>query len=212
MYRIYASGTKHCRSVATVSNHSRLSLLALIVGVLTLLALIPGTIQADLVSTGDGTWVWQNPLPQGNTLNGVSCPDVNTCFAVGASGTILTTTNGGSSWTGQSSGTSNFLTDVSCPDANTCFVVDQTGVTLATTNGGSTWSDPITLRDDGGTPSSLRPDAPSGGSDVGYPISTQLSDGSILTVYYITLGDGITHSQSITKRVSDRFKGRLPAR
>ena len=29
--------------------------------------------------------------------------------------------------------------------------------------------------------------------DLGYPISTQLEDGAILTVYYITLDDGITH-------------------
>lgn len=29
--------------------------------------------------------------------------------------------------------------------------------------------------------------------DLGYPISTQLADGAILTVYYITLDDGITH-------------------
>ena len=61
-------------------------------------------------------------------------------------------------------------------------------------DGGRSWGEPIVLRDDGGTPSSLRPDASGGGSDVGYPLSTQLSDGSILTVYYITVEDGITHS------------------
>jgi hypothetical protein len=49
------------------------------------------------------------------------------------------------------------------------------------------------LRDDGGTPNEFHKQA-SGGSDVGYPISTQLSDGSILTVYYITLEDGVTHA------------------
>ena len=27
------------------------------------------------ISTGDGAWVWQNPLPQGNDLNGVAFPD-----------------------------------------------------------------------------------------------------------------------------------------
>ena len=36
------------------------------------------------------------------------------------------------------------------------------------------------LRDDGGTPSEFRSDVQSGGADVGYPISTQLSDDSIL--------------------------------
>ena len=63
-------------------------------------------------------------------------------------------------------------------------------------DGGVTWDmdNVIVLRDDGGTPSEFRPDAPSGGADVGYPISTQLSDRSILTAYYITLADGVTHS------------------
>ena len=46
----------------------------------------------------------------------------------------------------------------------------------------------IVLRDDGGTPSEFRADMERGGADVGYPISTQLSDGTILTTYYITVG------------------------
>ena len=63
-------------------------------------------------------------------------------------------------------------------------------------DGGVTWDmdNVIILRDDGGTPSEFRSDVQSGGADVGYPISTQLSDGSILTTYYITLADGVTHS------------------
>ena len=43
-------------------------------------------------------WFWQNPLPQGNTLWGVSFTDANTGTAVGGSGTILRTTNGGVAW------------------------------------------------------------------------------------------------------------------
>jgi hypothetical protein len=31
-------------------------------------------------------------------------------------------------------------------------------------------------------------------ADVGYAQSTELTDGSILTVYYITLADGVTHA------------------
>ena len=72
-------------------------------------------------------------------------------------------------------------------------------------DGGVTWDmdNVIVLRDDGGTPSEFRSPLPprlregkggQGGADVGYPISTQLSDGSILTTYYITLTDGVTHS------------------
>ena len=41
------------------------------------------------------------------------------------------------------------------------------------------------------------PDGPGPGKgspgDLGYPRSAELSDGSLLTVYYITLGDGVTH-------------------
>ena len=62
-------------------------------------------------------------------------------------------------------------------------------------DGGLTWDldNEVVLRDDGGYDSSLR-----GGygwrSDVGYPVSTQLSDGRVLTAYYITNADRITHT------------------
>ena len=42
-------------------------------------------------------------------LSGVSFTDANTGTAVGDHGTILRTTNGGASWTAQSSGTTNWL-------------------------------------------------------------------------------------------------------
>ena len=62
-------------------------------------------------------------------------------------------------------------------------------------DGGVTWDmdDEVVLRDDGGYASSLK-----GGygwrSDVGYPVSVQLADDSVLTAYYITESDGITHT------------------
>ena len=64
-------------------------------------------------------------------------------------------------------------------------------------DGGQIWDidNTVILRDDGGYVGELR----AGGSptsDVGYPHSTQLSDGSILTVYYITPSDKITHIAS----------------
>lgn len=61
-----------------------------------------------------------------------------------------------------------------------------------------------TLRDDGGyvghtqkeknAPDYLAEFEWKGSSDIGYPQSLELSDGSILTVYYITLDDNITHA------------------
>ena len=40
-------------------------------------------------------WFWQNPLPQGNGLHSTYFIDSNTGWAVGSSGTILKTTDGG---------------------------------------------------------------------------------------------------------------------
>ena len=64
-------------------------------------------------------------------------------------------------------------------------------------DGGRTWDldRVVVLRDDGGYPSSLSIRSGHGwGADVGYPVSVQLSDDSILTAYYITESDGITHT------------------
>jgi hypothetical protein len=67
---------------------------------------------------------------------------------------------------------------------------------------GQTWDtgNEYVLRDDGGVVSGSKPRSASGvrawrpTSDVGYAQSTELSDGSILSVYYITLADGVTHA------------------
>lgn len=74
-----------------------------------------------------------------NLLFGVSFPDANTGTAVGRSGTILHTTNGGAIWVGQTSGTTRALRSVSFTDANTGTAVGDTGTILRTTNGGATW-------------------------------------------------------------------------
>ena len=60
-----------------------------------LAANVPGTIAAGSSSR---QWVWQNRLPQGNTLQDFSLIDVNNGFAVGARGSILKTTDGGHNW------------------------------------------------------------------------------------------------------------------
>ena len=52
----------------------------------------------------------------------------------------------------------------------------------------------VVLRDDGGTANQMQDDKSRPGGDLGYPVSTQLANGSILTVYYVTLEDGITHA------------------
>ena len=67
---------------------------------------------------------------------GVSFINANTGTAVGCSGTILRTTNGGTNWTSQTSGTTNCLCDVSFTDANNGTAVGDDGTILRTTNGG----------------------------------------------------------------------------
>src|SRR6266850_3796219 len=84
-------------------------------------------------------WVWQNPLPQGNTLYGVSFTDANTGTATGDNGTIIRTTDGGNTWVIQSSGTTNTLYGVSFTDVNNGTGVGASGTILRTTDGGNTW-------------------------------------------------------------------------
>ena len=61
-------------------------------------------------------------------------------------------------------------------------------------DGCETWevADEIVLREDG-----LTTDGAVAGKgtpdDLGYPRTVELSDGSLLTVYYMTLGDSVTH-------------------
>src|SRR5207253_1320471 len=84
-------------------------------------------------------WVWQNPLPQGNTLYSVSFTSASTGTATGDNGTIVRTTDGGNSWVIQSSGTPNNVTAVSFTDANHGTAVSWDGIILRTTDGGANW-------------------------------------------------------------------------
>jgi photosystem II stability/assembly factor-like uncharacterized protein len=44
-------------------------------------------------------WQWQNPLPQGNSINSIKfAPDKKHGWAVGSNGVVLTTDNGGFEW------------------------------------------------------------------------------------------------------------------
>ena len=92
-------------------------------------------------SLAQSGWVWQNPLPQGNTLNAVAELDSQTAIAVGDGGTMLRTTDAGLTWTVQTSGTTNTLRGVSFADASTGWAVGDAGTILRTGDGGLTWTD-----------------------------------------------------------------------
>src|SRR5437879_5938564 len=58
-----------------------------------------GLFFVSLSATAQQTpWQWVNPTPQGNVLNGIWAVSKDTAIAVGASGTVLRTKNGGRTW------------------------------------------------------------------------------------------------------------------
>jgi photosystem II stability/assembly factor-like uncharacterized protein len=84
-------------------------------------------------------WFWQNP-PQWTHFWKVKFVSSTVGWIVGEAGTILKTTNGGTTWTAQTSGAGNNLYCVSFSDSNTGTVVGSYGKILRTTNGGATWT------------------------------------------------------------------------
>jgi len=79
-----------------------------------------------------------------NNLHSVYFTDVNTGYAVGDSGIILKTTNGGIGWIQQNSGITDNLYSVFFTSLNTGYAVggsvQQFGFILKTINGGANWS------------------------------------------------------------------------
>jgi hypothetical protein len=70
----------------------------------------------------------------------VSITDANTGTVVGVDGVILRTTDGGTTWTSQTSGTTKWLWGVCFTEANSGSAVGFEGTILHTTNGGATWT------------------------------------------------------------------------
>jgi photosystem II stability/assembly factor-like uncharacterized protein len=73
------------------------------------------------------------------SLYGVSFSDANTGTAVGETGAIHRTTDGGETWQHQTSGTTQHLMDVYMSSALTGTAVGFGGTILRTENGGDTW-------------------------------------------------------------------------
>ena len=70
----------------------------------------------------------------------IELPDAKTGWAVGDSGTILATGDGGATWAPQTSGTQSHLSAVQFLDAETGWAVGDSGTILATGDGGATWA------------------------------------------------------------------------
>ncbi|MDQ1266314.1 MAG: hypothetical protein QG635_1466, partial [Bacteroidota bacterium] len=76
-----------------------------------------------------------------NQLNSVYFFNTLTGIVVGNSGTILKTTDGGTTWSSKSSGTSYDLISVYFVNSTTGFAVGAAGITLKTDNTGETWTE-----------------------------------------------------------------------
>lgn len=89
-----------------------------------------------------GTFAGWEPQNSGTTavLRSVHFPEgTEVGYVVGAGGTILKTTNGGSDWNPLISGTNATLNSVFFSDNQTGFVVGASGTALKTSNGGANW-------------------------------------------------------------------------
>ena len=112
------------------------------------LAVVPNAVA--FVSTGDGGWYWQNPLPQGCRLLDVDFVDATRGWAVGENGVILATSDGGATWAKQVSGTCFALLAVAFADPQHGWTAthrpgnfeywNSDGAIYATTDGGATWT------------------------------------------------------------------------
>ncbi|MGB9178363.1 MAG: YCF48-related protein [Pyrinomonadaceae bacterium] len=95
--------------------------------------LVVGTAAAQT----SGVWTAQAPLPVGESLHGVDMVSATEAWAVGESGIILRSADGGTSWSQQSSGTSAQLQAVRFLDSLHGWAVGN--AVLYTTDGGQTW-------------------------------------------------------------------------
>ena len=76
------------------------------------------------------------PAPR---INAVSFIDERRGWAVGSGGSVLSTTNGGRSWSARASGTDADLLDVKFFDEREGFAIGSGGTVLHTTDGGANW-------------------------------------------------------------------------
>ena len=94
---------------------------------------------ASSIAKVNAQWVAQTSGTEWATLYNGHFTSEDIGYIVGSNGVILKTTNGGNTWTRQTSGTSNGLLSVYFTDENTGYAVGQNGTILKTINGGTAW-------------------------------------------------------------------------
>src|SRR6476620_1445383 len=85
-------------------------------------------------------WQWQNPLPQGNSINSIKfASDKRHGWAVGGDGVILSTSDGGFEWDEEESRANTTLYSIYLKDRDHLVVSGARGTILTTKNGGAKW-------------------------------------------------------------------------
>ena len=85
-------------------------------------------------------WQWQNPLPQGNSINSIKfATDKRRGWAVGGDGVVLSTNNGGFEWEEQVSTANTTLYSLYIKDRDHLVIAGARGTILTTKNGGDKW-------------------------------------------------------------------------
>jgi photosystem II stability/assembly factor-like uncharacterized protein len=116
--------------------------IVIVLGILVLSLGAPGFIaNSPQARAGALTGWYEQESGVTEDLRGVSAMNANIAWAVGTHGIILKTTDGGVTWTPQTSGiTTGYLTSVSAVDADTAWAVGTSGTILNTVDGGATWT------------------------------------------------------------------------
>lgn len=96
-----------------------------------------------LPPTGDAS---ASPVPP--PLQAVTCPTVTECVAVGGSGSVFISRNGGVVWSTEPVPTTHFLYGLACPTATRCIAVGDAGTVLISDSNLRTWRQVPTDFDD----------------------------------------------------------------
>ena len=102
--------------------------------------------QGTVLKSTDGT-NWTTQVSSGPKLYGISASDPSVAYAVGESGTVQKTTNGGTNWSSQTTDSNYVLYGVDTVNATTAYAVGKSGsdgVILKTTDG-TNWSTTQTI-------------------------------------------------------------------
>lgn len=76
----------------------------------------------------------------GEDITAVSAPDENNVWIAGAYGIVYHSSDGGATWSAQTSGVTTMLCDIAFINDRTGWIAGAQGAVLATTDGGATWT------------------------------------------------------------------------